>query len=407
MSAPLDSFIEKEGAKLIKLRAELAVAYGRPIPDEMWAYLDDQGWVGDAETRPRSEQVRHLMDRIKLMTGAVHSMGERTDSREAKPDRPPGAAVSARIDALSAIYAAWAQDSTDVQFFRSTALVRQDGEAFRAYLLRQGPYLGYRLIKPAEVQAWIKHQHDGAAADGDGDEHVRRLIMNRQPNEPSRTTNLSYVVDSRERTLTVDARSQLGKLAELADKLADRYRWSPAQAAVFALTGQVPEVFVYVGSAQIRYGPDSGTTTRVTMTLDPFLTPEQVAEVYARLRAQLRDSPPRSLSAKHYKLAEHVGPLVRFSVQLPGEILRRGRPPTPGPTGLIQSMDPLPGHTWQSLRRDWNAKYGDHRVHGRSWRYEHASNFTRDAQQAINRLLDPGWRMRDPRNQAQSRNPEN
>jgi hypothetical protein len=67
-------------------------------------------------------------------------------------------------------------------------------------------------------------QHDRIADHGDGDEHVRQLIMNRRPHELSRTTNLRYVRDNQEKTLTVDARSPLGKLAEVAEKLASRYR---------------------------------------------------------------------------------------------------------------------------------------------------------------------------------------
>jgi hypothetical protein len=99
------------------------------------------------------------------------------------------------------------------------------------------------------VAAWIKVQHDRVADHGDGDEHVRELIRNRRPSEPSRTTNFRYVRGNEERTLTVDAGSLLGKLAEVAEKLVNRYRWAPSQATVFVLTGRMPEVFVYTGAA--------------------------------------------------------------------------------------------------------------------------------------------------------------
>jgi len=72
---------------------------------------------------------------------------------------------------------------------------------------------------------------------------------------------------------------------------------------------------------------------------------------------------------------------------------RAGRPPTCGPTGLAQFIDPIPGYSWSALCHDWNTKYSDVAEDGRSWRYEHLSNFTRDAQDALRRLLDPGWRM--------------
>jgi hypothetical protein len=152
--------------------------------------------------------------------------------------------------------------------FREWELVRHDG-AFLAYLQQRGPHPGYQLLQPETVAAWVKDRHDRTAREGDGDEHVRRLIVNGQADL---TINLRYIDDRQERIVTVDSRGPLGKLAKLAEKLADRYRWTPALGADFVLTGRVPEVFVYTGSAQIRYGIDSSAATRVTMTLDPFLT---------------------------------------------------------------------------------------------------------------------------------------
>jgi hypothetical protein len=48
------------------------------------------------------------------------------------------------------------------------------------------------------------------------------------------------------------------------------------------------------------------------------------------------------------------------------------------------------------MLRDWNAKYGNYGEDEQSWRYGHLSNFTRDAQDALTRLLNPGWRMWGP-----------
>jgi hypothetical protein len=359
----------------------------------MWDQLDNLGFVKEAEDKGRSQQVPYLVDRIHQWTSAARSMIGAP--QPAAPDRPDGAAASARIDALSAIYAAWADTDSDVRFFRMSTLARRDTPEFLAYLQRRGPHPDYELLQPGEVAAWIKDQHDRIADHGDGDEHVRQLIMNRRPHEPSLTTNLRYMHGNKEKTLTIDARSPLGKLAKVAEKLASRYRWAPSQATVFVLAGQMPEVCVYTGSAQIRYGLDSSATTRVTMNLDPSLTPEQVAGIYARLRAKLSSDPPRSLSVKYCRLAEHVGPHVRFYVREPGKVRRAGRRPAPGPAGLAQFIDPVPGYSWPTLHRDWNVRYADLAEDGRSWRYEHLSNFTRDAKSALTRLLNPGWRMRD------------
>jgi hypothetical protein len=375
------------------LRERVSAQLGHPVSDEIWDQLHDLGFVQEAEEKGSPEQVPYLVDRIHQRTSTARSMTGAP--RPAAPDRPDGAAASARIDALSAIYAAWADTDTDVRLFRMSTLVCRDTPEFLAYLQRRGPHPGYELLQPDQVAAWIKDQHDRIANHGDGDEHVRQLIMDRRAHEPSLTTSLRYMRGNHEQTLTVDAKSPLGELAKVTEKLVRRYRWAPSQATACVLTGRMPEVLVYTGSAQIRYGIDSSATTRVTMTLDPSLTPEQVARIYARLRANLRDDPPRSLSVKHCRLAEHVGPHVQFYVQEPGKVRRPGRRPAPGPTGLAQFIDPVHGYSWQTLHRDWNARYADPAEDGRPWRYEHLSNFTRDAQSALTRLLNPGWRMRD------------
>ena len=105
---------------------------------------------------------------------------------------------------------------------------------------------------------------------------------------------------------------------------------------MFVLTNSVPEVYVYTGSALVRGGATAATTT-VTMTLDPALTPDQVAGIYSRLKAKVQPSPPpRSLSVKHYRLAQHVGPHVAF--------LLEGPPSSPGQAGPGQSRRAGPDH---------------------------------------------------------------
>ncbi len=354
----------------------------------MWADLIEQGFVVDAEGKPHSERASYLVDRIKQLMAIANSMS--AGSRSAPSDRPQGAAATARIDALSAIYAAWAAADTDVQHFRKRQLVRRDTPEYLAHVHRRGPHPGYELLTTEQVAAWVKDHYDRAG----GEQHIRQLVMDMKVNGPDPTTDLSYMDCKQGRRLTVDARGPLGRLAKLSEKLTDRYRWASAGATDFVLTGRTPEVFVYIGSAQIRYGIDSSATTRVTMTLDPFLSPEQIAGIYSRLRAKLSDNHQvRSQSVKYYRLAEHVGPHVHFYVQEPGKVRRAGRPPVSGPTGLAQFIDPVPGYSWSALCHDWNIRYSDVAEEGRSWRYEHLSNFTRDAQDALRRLLDPGWRM--------------
>ena len=161
---------------------------------------------------------------------------------------------------------------------------------------------------------------------------------------------------------------------------------------MFVLTDSVAEVYVYTGSASIRGGTTAATTT-VTMTLDPALTPDQVAGIYSRLKAKVQPSPPpRSLSVKHYRLAQHVGPHVAFLLEEPARITRPGRRARPDPDGLVRTVAPVGGCTWRSLRHDWNDQHGTPEgADGKTWRYDADSNFIRDAKRALSQLLAPGW----------------
>jgi hypothetical protein len=185
----------------------------------------------------------------------------------------------------------------------------------------------------------------------------------------------------------VDARGPLGDLAKLASDLADRYRWRPSEAATFVLTGRTPEVLVYVGSAQIRPG-QTNVMSRVTMTLDPALTPEQVAGIYSRLKARFRPTPgPRSLSVKHCRLAQQSDPTwpsasCRLANGLASDAHR-----APARLGSSRSSSPFPVTPGRASSVSGTRKY-------EQWRYESVSNFNRDAKNALNRLLWLGWTTR-------------
>ena len=188
----------------------------------MWADLLEQGFVDDAEGKPRSERASYLVDRIKQLMAVANSMS--AASRSAPSDRPRGAAATARIDALSAIYAAWAATDTDVQHFRKGQLVRRDTAEYLAYVHRRGSHPGYELLAPEQVAAWVKDHYDSAG----GEQHIRQLVMDMEANGPDPTTDLSYMDGKEGRRLTVDARGPLGRLAKLSEKLANWYRWAPA-----------------------------------------------------------------------------------------------------------------------------------------------------------------------------------
>jgi hypothetical protein len=123
-------------------------------------------------------------------------------SRSAPSDRPHGTAATARIDALSAIYAAWAAADTDVEDFRKRQLVRRDTGEYLAHVQRRGPHPGYELLAPEQVAAWVKDHYNHTG----GEQHIRQLVMDMEVNGPDPIAHLSYVDGRQERRLTVDAR---------------------------------------------------------------------------------------------------------------------------------------------------------------------------------------------------------
>ena len=354
---------------MINVRAELERAW-HPVPDALWDYLDERGYV--SEVADGREMIEYLIREARQVIAAGRPALPQTPGNEVAR-QIAGAAASARIDALSAISADRAHHDLEVQRFRDRVL--------------PGGLLAWD-----EAGLWILAQRAATAPGGDADTYLLEAFARSSPGAPDVLATLWYAADGRERAVSVDARLPLGDLAKLADSLCDRYRWRPSGAVMFVLTGVVPEVFVYTGSASIR-GGTLPAMTRVTMTLDPALTPEQVAGIYARLRAQIHPGPPlRPLSVKHYRLAQHTGPRLRFGLNEPSAITRPGRRPLPDPDGLVRTITPVTGWTWTTLRHAWNDQYGTQpTADGKTWHYHASPNFIRDAKHALTRLLAPGW----------------
>lgn len=374
-----------------KLREAFAAARRRPVNDTVWQWLTDMGYVEDAEQMSLAQGAQYLKRKWREMQQVVAS-----DSGAPISLEPRDAAFNARGDALAAIFAAWAAHESDVDWFRRDALRRFDAAALTAWA-RGGPHPGFELLAEDEVAEWILERYNAASETGNGEDYIKKLILGMQFGSESPVVDLQYVDGGSVRILTVPRRGSLGDLARLSEKLAKRYRWHPAWAAQFVLTGAEPVVSTFSASAEVRYGTGDAATTRVTLSLDPFLPVERVAELYAALRARLEPQPARrAQSLRAYRLAEHVGPHVTLYPTSATPQGRRGRPRrTDPPGGLVWYIDPVGGHTWSSLRRSWNNRYTDCGEDGTSWIYSELSNFTTEAQDVLKRLLDPQWSLRD------------
>ena len=201
-----------------------------------------------------------------------------------------------------------------------------------------------RLIQPDRVGAWI----DGRA---EPPTQLATVAVDR-PDEPLEifTHVLDYAAPPAVfvQHVGVALGSALDRLRLLSVALAGRYGWQPAQGSIFVLTGLVPIVAPVRVRTAIRY-PVSATS-RITLEVDPTVTPPELAEHYATARKRMMAGRSRRMSEKHLRLA-------------------------------IYAATHSEG-TWDERMRGWNGANPDER-------YTQASNFQRDAANAVKRLLNP------------------
>lgn len=154
-------------------------------------------------------------------------------------------------------------------------------------------------------------------------------------------------------------------LSRAAAVLAAKYQWGPEGALHFlCVDGAYPVVKIASIDFDMRRNPTA--LTRINLTIDPTLSPEEVKRIYAHARSQVLPH-SKELSTKSLLLAFFV--------------YAQNRPIPPAPDAP----------TWLRLMHEWNERFG---VHIKSQRSESAiysdlAKFKRDAMIARDRLLDP------------------
>ena len=230
-------------------------------------------------------------------------------------------------------------------------------------------HLAEGLLKREEIGEWITKQ---AAEDGPvshymrfpipGDYDLTRrnehfilepplTISNTLPGTRLEVELLSYASHDAQwvERIPVKHGGTLDNLRQLSKFLARQCAWQETQATTFVLAGTIPLLSSLRGGFLIRIGQP--ISSRITMDIDPTLTPEEVAEQYKKIRAGLIVTRYRSMTEKHLRLAEFYG----------------GTKPK--------------GMTWVALMDEWN-----HSQEVR-WSYDRYESFARDCKQAWHRLM--------------------
>ena len=324
------------------IRAALALRLGHEPKEQIWDRLVQEDYV--REVWEATAEIDYLEEKYREFSHIPEVLL-----------RPPRNATDSgtrqiRLQILSDLTAKQAATEKSVVTFR-----------------RQ--HLNERLLKGEEVVEWItRHAAEEAPASRylripvpDGYDLIsrnRRIIV--EPllsiSDTSPVTHvgmelLSYAApgDQWVRRIPVKYGGVLDRLRMVSEYLARRFPWEEAQASKFVLTGSIPVLSSLRG--EIRMAFSQPISSRISMEIDPTLTPEEVAEQYKKLRASLIGARYRSMSEKHLRLAEFYG------------------------------GDKSEGTTWTALMDKWNNSQD------RGWEYDRFESFARDCKQAWQRLM--------------------
>lgn len=329
-------------ATLDQIRAALTHRLGHEPKEEIWIRLVEEDYV--REVWEETAEIGYLEQKYLEFS--------RIPGLMLQPQRAEinSGLRQIRLQILSDLTARQAADEESVITFRQQ-------------------HLSEGLLEREEVVEWISKQ---ARVDGPPSHYLRIPIPDgyvpvrsdgRIFAEPQLTISdttsatqiemetLSYASpdDQWVRRIPVRHGGTLDRLRVVSNSLARRYSWQEAQATNFALTGISPSLSSCRGG--IRLSLNQPISSRITMEIDPTLTPPEVAQRYKNLRDPLIGARFRSMSEKHLRLAKFYG----------------GHKPE--------------GTTWTTLMTRWN--HGE----GRDWKYNRFETFARDCKQAWERLM--------------------
>jgi hypothetical protein len=294
-----------------------------PVSDGEWELLTKDGFVSEVESG--AADVEYLVERVKQLRLAVGQPVKQDPPAELVDADQLARRASTRAEALSALLAAEASRDENVVIFRRAEL--------------RG-----RLIKPENIGDWVERRTESPSQ--------LVTVAEERPDDPleysRRVLDYAAPPGAVVMRLAVAVGSPLDRLRILSASLAQRYAWQPAQATVFVLSGLVPILSPVRANTTMRFPITAAS--RITLDIDPTVTPREVAEHYAAVRKEVLPGRSRRMSEKHLRLA-------------------------------IYAASHSAG-TWAERMRGWNDEHPDER-------YSQSSNFQRDAAKAVKRLLNP------------------
>ena len=322
-------------------RATVEQALRSPITDPELAHLEHDGYLDDIHEPDAINRAVAAIRKGRATFGTSPPLLDHVGRAAVKSTTSKGhgpTPLDWHEESLSDAFAAFAgADPGPIQDERTRALAHSlRVAAFRRKVLKN------QLVPLDDVGSWIR-------------EMARRQPAAKRPK--TRLPLLAYGVPSLPHACHEVATpgGTLDQLRKISERLADFFGWGRDQATVFVLTGTTPTLHTIWTSA--RLADPLEARSRIILTIDPKVTPRELADHYrATRRALFNGRRLRRLSEKHARLAA-------FNAQQPED------------------------STVEANREQWNAqcrawKHPD-------WRYRAAdvNRFKRDCQQALERLV--------------------
>jgi len=299
-------------------RWEVEKSLGLPLSDAQWEVLVDPDWLDSYR------HAGHPDDLAEAFLALARRFGQRAGQAQ-KGTVPRSPHLDEYERAVAAVLAQEAAERRPVEDFRDEEL-------------------GGQLLEEARLEEWMTARADEAKR---LDQELTGKPFPRNP-----LFLLDYRLGGEDEVRSVWAgQGVLARLRKVTIWLADTYPWDAADGAAFLLCGRTPPVRAIEVAFAAPHPRYAAASARITLSVDPVLSPARVAEVYRATRRRVFRTRHRSLTVKHLRLARWA----------------------------LRKSD---GVTWIQLMREWNADYPN-------WRQERPSNFARDCTQAMERLLNP------------------
>jgi hypothetical protein len=368
------------------------------MKEEAWAYLGEKDYVQDALLMESDgKAVDFIVNEFDALPAASPVRGD-GGSRGGKK-RTDTVEVSLsdleveRKQALEEYLAMCGACDADVYLFRKKVLGGQLLSEKEAYKLLKSPaaaLLETRLFRERNIPI-VGHTAEVTNYKRDLVPQGPRYEASVAVNPPGITQDVSMttwagttITDKRrpvaiefpdEEGRTVGAEvwsvSLLGDLCELGEKLSDRYRWQPAEAVWFVLTGETPTVFV-LQATRTFWSSMYHHDTLITIDASPWVSSKTVEKAFREAQIKTIGTkggrPPGEKNLRLFRfVTERIDPLGL----LEEGTRRTGAPEHTREVELVanQWYMKIPEH--MNLVREWNETYPEDSYDigtGRFWR---------------------------------------